>query len=324
MINRYKVCVIGVYFGKLPEYFNLWLKSCEYNKDIDFLIVSDNNFENLPKNVSSTYMTLEDMKKLADKKLGLNTALRKPYKCCDFKAVYGTIFEDLIKDYDFWGHCDFDLIFGKIDSFITDKILDKYDKILRYGHFCLYRNTDEVKSRYKAEGSMCGNYDKVFTQAQSFVFDEVPGIYQIYLKNKFPMYDRLVFADIMPRYGRFKLSQGRKNYFLQCFYWQDGRVYKAYAKNGKVFIDEYIYIHFQKRGFSKTLASTTESFYICPKGFVNKNKNVIPNIEDIRKVNPPQPVREFLVTAKYETIRVTKNILRPLYKLVMERIGGAG
>ena len=44
MINRYKVCVIGVYFGKLPEYFNLWLKSCEYNKDIDFLIVSDNNF----------------------------------------------------------------------------------------------------------------------------------------------------------------------------------------------------------------------------------------------------------------------------------------
>ena len=28
MSEKFKVCIIGVYFGKLPTFFNLWLKSC--------------------------------------------------------------------------------------------------------------------------------------------------------------------------------------------------------------------------------------------------------------------------------------------------------
>ena len=40
-MKKYSICIVGVYFGKLPKYFNLWLKSCENNSDIDFLIIGD-------------------------------------------------------------------------------------------------------------------------------------------------------------------------------------------------------------------------------------------------------------------------------------------
>ena len=92
-MNRTAICIIGVYFGKLPEYINLWLKSCSYNPDIDFIIFGDNKIDNLPPNVKHIPMTLQEMKKLADEKLGLDTALYTPYKCCDFKVAYGNIFE---------------------------------------------------------------------------------------------------------------------------------------------------------------------------------------------------------------------------------------
>ena len=32
--------------------------------------------------------------------------------------------------YDFWGHCDMDLIWGDIRNFITEDVLSKYDKII--------------------------------------------------------------------------------------------------------------------------------------------------------------------------------------------------
>ena len=32
----HKICVVGIYFGRFPEYFPLWLNSCGYNKTIDF------------------------------------------------------------------------------------------------------------------------------------------------------------------------------------------------------------------------------------------------------------------------------------------------
>ena len=49
-------------------------------------------------------------------------------------------------EYDFWGYCDIDLIFGNIRKFITDDILDKYDKILSRGHFTLFRNKDSINT----------------------------------------------------------------------------------------------------------------------------------------------------------------------------------
>lgn len=45
------------------------------------------------------------------------------------------MFQEYIKDYDFWGHCDADLIFGDIRKFVTDDILNKYDRLGVDGFF---------------------------------------------------------------------------------------------------------------------------------------------------------------------------------------------
>ena len=54
-----KILVIP-YFGKFNEYFNLWLDSCEYNEDINWLIVTDNIIDNKPDNVKVINQTFDE------------------------------------------------------------------------------------------------------------------------------------------------------------------------------------------------------------------------------------------------------------------------
>ena len=52
-----KVALIVLYFGKLPNYFSLFLKSCEVNKDFTWLIFTDDETEfNYPENVKKIDM----------------------------------------------------------------------------------------------------------------------------------------------------------------------------------------------------------------------------------------------------------------------------
>lgn len=39
MDNR--IGIVGIYFGKLPNYFSLWVKSCSANHSIDFHVITD-------------------------------------------------------------------------------------------------------------------------------------------------------------------------------------------------------------------------------------------------------------------------------------------
>ena len=41
-----KIAILIVYYGKLPPYFDLWLRSCEFNETIDFYVVTDNKLCN--------------------------------------------------------------------------------------------------------------------------------------------------------------------------------------------------------------------------------------------------------------------------------------
>ena len=63
------------------------------------------------------------MQKLSSRKLGFEVYLERPYKCCDLKPAYGVIFEEYLTAYSYWGHCDFDLIFGDLQYFapLTNK-----------------------------------------------------------------------------------------------------------------------------------------------------------------------------------------------------------
>ena len=107
------------YFGKFPNYFQLYLNSCGNNKNYDWYIFTDDTTEyDYPENVFVEYVNFSDFSNLIKNKFEDEVALNYPKKLCDFKPLYGYVFSSLIKDYPYWGYCDCDLIFGKIDNFI--------------------------------------------------------------------------------------------------------------------------------------------------------------------------------------------------------------
>lgn len=278
------ICIIGVYFGKLPDYFSLWLKSCEYNESIDFLVVTDQAISEeykLPQNVRCYHSTLPDMKRLAAEKLGFSVSLDRPYKCCDYKVIYGLLFEDLLSEYAYWGHCDFDLIWGDLRSFFGKYDLYQYDKFLALGHLSLYRNTRDVLFRFQLDGAQV-DYRTVYSSDKSYAFDETMGLAKIYADKGFSMFTKCVFADISAIYSRYRLvteyplDKKPENYKKQIFYWENGKVLRSYYKGQTLETDEFMYIHFKKRpNFPVDFDSEkVNAFYITNKGFYEKNQQV--------------------------------------------------
>ena len=170
-----RIAFIITYIGKYPWYFPYFLHSCKYNPTIDFLIFTDNNDPNLDlsENVKILPYSIEKFKADAAEALGFEVAIETGYKLCDFRPAYGLIFSDVISEYDFWGYCDIDVIFGNIRSFMTDDLLSEYDVIsARHdyltGCFSLFRNTPYCRELFEQSK----DYKKVFTDKRNFFFDE--------------------------------------------------------------------------------------------------------------------------------------------------------
>lgn len=169
-----KIVVITCYFGELPWYLPFFLQSCAFNPTVDFLLAGDSlSDEGFPVNVRALHITLPQFRELAFQQLGLQINVEEPYKLCDLKPAYGTIFSDHIGVYDFWGHGDLDVIFGDIRGFITTEVLADHDVICvreEYvtGFFTLFRNVPHITELYRRSR----DYEMVFTRPEHFCFDE--------------------------------------------------------------------------------------------------------------------------------------------------------
>jgi hypothetical protein len=148
-----RIALICCYLGKLPNYFNLFLESCRTNPTIDIIIIGDKlPYKNSLPNVRFYKSTLDDLNKRFTEKLGFDVNLPKAYKLCDYKPGYGLLFNDLLKDYNFWGYIDIDLIFGNIRHFFPESLLEKNDILTVRGDkwlsgaLTLLRNTSEINS----------------------------------------------------------------------------------------------------------------------------------------------------------------------------------
>lgn len=111
------VAVICAYFGELPGSYEPWIYSCKFNPSIDFLLITDQKIESPYQNVHIINSSFSEVQKLTNRKLNCQVALERPYKLCDLKPLYGIIFAEYLKGYDYWGHCDMDMVFGDIRSF---------------------------------------------------------------------------------------------------------------------------------------------------------------------------------------------------------------
>lgn len=281
-----KIAVLSVYYGTLPPYYRLWLRSCEYNPTIDFYLVTDIAVENLPKNVHVIPLSFQEFHTLAEKKLGMRICLDAPYKICDYRPMFGEILSEYLEGYDYWANCDMDMIYGDLRGYFDRFDLKKYDRFLHLGHLSLYRNTPECNQHYKLPGSKCGSWRDVVSTPKNCLFDEWSGVYGIFHENKLPMFEERIFADISMIYSRFRLALDDVNYDQQVFYWENGHVYRTYWVNDEQKTEEFIYIHFKKRKFDKECfdAASVKAFFIGPNGFTEKTGPV--SREDVGRINP--------------------------------------
>lgn len=284
------ICIIGVYFGKFDNYFNLWLESAAKNKTIDFLIITDQEIENIEKykNIFVEKMSMDDLHRLIENKVGTKIYLKKPYKLCDFRPAFGEIFDEYLTEYKYWGHCDFDLIWGDIRSFLEENDYSSFDRFLDRGHLTLYKNEKKINSLYKTKLKGTVGYKTIFKNAHNYLFDEGNIIKKICLNNNIKEFNDRLCADIDVIYSRFRhafeISDLTKNYNNQLFYYEDGHVFMSYEENGIIEEKEYIYIHLQKRKNLILDIKNSDSYYITNKGFFSKDNKKI-SVDDFKKYN---------------------------------------
>ena len=243
------ILLILPYFGQFPSYADLFFRSCAENPSVNWLLVTDQQVdpERLPANVAvKRVVDLGALKQSIDVCMGMETALPTPYKLCDFRPAYGLIFATDISGYDFWGYCDMDIIFGDIRKFVTDDVLGRYNKVLIHGHLSLYRNCEEANHYFQLHAPGVSFRD-VFANPKSRAFDEFGGVRFLLNYHKIPFFrDDNYLADIDRNTYQLRTIHP-PNYQHQCFYWEKGKVFKAFWDGVQQGRQEYLYIHLQKR-----------------------------------------------------------------------------
>ena len=257
-----KIVLILPYFGNFPNYFNLHLKTIECNKNIHWLfITNDNSNYDFPENVTVINTTFNEIQAQFQSHFDFKICLETPFKLCDFRPAFGLVFQPYIKDFDFWGHCDPDILWGNFNNFINAIAPEKYDKIFTFGHLSLYKNEEKNNLRFLENINNQERYKTVFSHPIGFAFDEKfnKSINTIYKNNKYAMLLQNVAADIDSYHTNFRLSiynyETNKYFFdginKQLFTWENGAVYRyVYTKNKTIEKQEFLYIHLQKRSMN--------------------------------------------------------------------------
>jgi hypothetical protein len=146
------------YFGTWPCWFPAYLQSCKYNPSIRWFFLTDCETPSVtPPNTQFIPTTLEGFGTLFKLRTGIDAVLDMAHKVCDLRPAYGLMFDDILAGFDFWGHCDIDLIWGNIEKFLaTSALLQNYDilsprKGKITGWFTLYRNSPKINHLFRED-----------------------------------------------------------------------------------------------------------------------------------------------------------------------------
>lgn len=134
--------ILTPFFGDLPPWFDKFKDDFDQKlakQGYDWLMETD----------------LEIFKERVKLKLGLKyPGTYGTGKVWDYRCAFGLLYEEELKDYDYWGHMDLDMVFGDVNQFIPDELLkqlDVYSSHNEYvcGCFSLYRNVDAVNTLFQ-------------------------------------------------------------------------------------------------------------------------------------------------------------------------------
>ena len=268
------ICICSIYIGELPNTFDFWVNSVGNNPTIDFILFSNQKISKLglPSNLKIVVITFDEIRTRIQTLFNFPISLRTPYKLCDYKPTYGNAFHDYFEKYDFWGYADLDLVFGNLRSFLTDDVLNRYDKIYHQAHLSLYRNCEKMNNLYLTvlPNGKAYDYRFVYTTEHPCFFDEHCGIERIMKYNHEKLYvwqmglENGVLADISPFFKKFKFVYKGENLDNVYFEYNNG-VLTLHANQCVLPV---VYAHFAKRKF-EVATSTLNYFKIVTNKFIS-------------------------------------------------------
>ena len=234
------------YFGRFDALFPLFLHSCGFSPEISWLIFTDNfDLPVPPDNVRFYNISFKEMVHKIQQRYDFRISLRTPYRLCDFKPAYGDIFSDYLADFDFWGYCDCDLVWGRLASY-WKQYADRTDRFGIFGHCSLFRNTEKNRYLYR----YCDAYKIAFSNDYSFLFDEI-GFKRICEIAGILRAPDFLLGDFAPRQYNFSpvyfCNPPATPIWRQVFTVEDGRLMRHAVVNQQIVSHEMTYIHFLKR-----------------------------------------------------------------------------
>lgn len=272
-LEAMRIALVSTYFGSLPNYFQYWLESAGKNESIAFLIFSDCDFSSytIPDNVFVHFCSFEEVRLKAESVLGFRTALYKPYKLCDFKPLYGLIFETELKGYEYWGHCDLDIIWGDLRKFLALGLEGGYDRLLSNGHLCLYRNESRInRFLFSPPADEHVTYRDIYRLSGGMAYDESELLADNLTAVGGRQWDSGCFADVDFRTRQFVCTyKGKKHETVSFFQWKNGSLFGYWPSEKGLCSKEYAYLHLQKRKMT-TDGNPLNRCVITPTGFVSE------------------------------------------------------
>lgn len=173
-----KIALIIPYFTAYPPiWLNLNFYTCSKQSNIDFIYFTDCDeiihLASKYSNIICHKISFEDYCNNVSNRLGLAFHPQHAYKLCDLKPFYGFIHEDILKQYDFWGYGDNDLVYGNLNVLTNDNMLSSYDVITTMseriaGHFAIFRNNE----KYRTLGFKCPQWKEHLLLNEHVGFDE--------------------------------------------------------------------------------------------------------------------------------------------------------
>ena len=180
----------------LPPYFPMFLRSIQ-RSGADGIVIGGDAMElkdMLPPNVRHIPLTWDGLHDLISNKLFNGTPLpgfqaATPYKVNDVKPLYGFLFREYIREYEFWAYVDNDLIFGDVAG-ILNPLMDRYDVLTPIGHgktsgpFTAYRNTPQITELFRSiDGDL---YYDALNNSTALAIDEwgqLGGVYSLSMSS---------------------------------------------------------------------------------------------------------------------------------------------
>lgn len=291
--SRNKICMIIPYFGRFPEWFNLYLYSCS-KVNIDFYFFTDCKLPSkIYKNTHFTKLSYKQYCQIVSEKLNLNFQPDNRYNLVKIRPFIGLIHHDICSKYLFWGYSDIDLIYGNINQYLTDQILSKYNLITTHstrvaGHFTIIK----TKSKYTTICLDIPNWKEKLETEKIIAVDESDFTKVV---NPALKYMNAIYFRIFRRFLSDKWSSAPKLFqymqsiyrffthydclFNECFtspiptkeqVWQydttSNKILtpKTYPKSNIVYLH---FIFFKKTDYLRTNYEWKKGFYKIPRNF---------------------------------------------------------